>query len=101
MFARIYIKVNVVGIAAVKEALAVGAGLDGHVAWVDSCMPYGCIGGCVGWVPGMIVDVFVGDLIEALSTWGCGIGLEGLLFGLVVGAILLYVLGGGRFRGTL
>ncbi len=55
----------------------------------------------MSWVPGTIVDVSVGDLIEALSTWGCDIGLEGLLFGLVVGAILLYVLGGGRFGATL
>ncbi len=42
------IKVNVVDIASIEEALAVGAGLDGHVAWVDSCMSYGC-----GWVHGL------------------------------------------------
>jgi hypothetical protein len=36
------IKVNIVGIAAVKEAMAVGTGLDGHVAWVDSCMSSCC-----------------------------------------------------------
>ncbi len=55
----------------------------------------------MGWVPGTIVDVSIGDLTETSSTWGCGIRLEGLLFWLVVGAILLYVLGGGRFGGTL
>ncbi len=30
------IKVNVVGIAAIRKALAVDTGLDVHVAWVDS-----------------------------------------------------------------
>ncbi len=55
----------------------------------------------VVWVPGTIIDVSVGDLIEVLSTRGYGIGLEGSLFELVVGAILLCVLGGGRCRGML
>ncbi len=59
------------------------------------------VGGCLSRVLGTIVDVSIGDLIEASSTRGCGTGLEGLLFGLVVGAILLYVLGGGRFVGRL
>jgi hypothetical protein len=53
--------------------------------WTVVC--HTVVGGCVSWVRGTIVDVSAGDLIEALSMRGCGIGLEGLLFGLGVGVI--------------
>jgi hypothetical protein len=59
------------------------------------------VDGCVSWVPGTIVDVSIGDLIEVLSTWGCSGGWEGVLFGPVVGLVALYGQGWGRFRGTV
>ncbi len=35
------------------------------------------VDGCVSWVPGMIVDISVVDLIEVSSTGGCSDGWGG------------------------
>ncbi len=59
------------------------------------------VDGCVSWVPGMIVDVSVGDPIGVSSTWGRSGDWEGVLFGPVVGLVALYGQGGVRLRGTV